>query len=57
MPQSSQLGDALPCRCKGSLIPLGIRYSEACLAGDLTRKCRCFPYSVEMCLADEKDEL
>lgn len=54
MPRSSQLSDALPCRCKGSLIPLGIRYSEACLAGDLTRKSSCCSYSVEMCLANEK---
>lgn len=57
MPRSSQLSDALPCRCKGSLIPSGIRYSEASLAGDLTRKCSCCSYSVEMCLANEKDEL
>lgn len=57
MPQSSQLSDALPRRCKGSLIPSGIRYSEASLAGDLTRKCSCCSYSVEMCLANEKDEL
>lgn len=57
MPQSSQLSDVLPCRCKGSLIPLGIRYSEASLAGDLTRKSSCCSHSVEMCLAHEKDEL
>lgn len=40
MPPNSQLSDALPSRCRVSLIPLGIRYSEVSLAGDVTRKCR-----------------
>ena len=40
MPQNSQLSGALPSRCKVSLIPLGIRYSEVSLARDVTRKCR-----------------
>lgn len=57
MPQNSQLSDALPRRCKGSLIPLGIKYSDTLsLAGDLTRKCSCCSHSVEMCLAHEKDQ-
>ena len=49
MPQNSQLSDALPSRCKVSLIPLGIRYSEVSWAWDVTKKCRVLALTVWKC--------